>query len=265
MSNCDEETLNKTKSKKPTKVRFSNEAGKMISQSNRTAQVFNNSANTTPPTHPPWFAHLCLFFRTMLGILTSKDAVQQEVVDCFLNRSGKQCRQISLYIQKFWRDMHVKWGYFCVDDWIAFPNLNKEAYVEAIHATHYAGGWQIFLVAVIAQQSCLQDSKVKPLHLSESKLEIKKAIFKAFNEKFRINFGGPIQKKKTQKLYFLACVDRFSNPKRQKFFKIPANYCTSIFTKLYFFTWCTTLNKYSSTKMSNRPTNSKVFLKKMFS
>ena len=74
--------------------------------------------------------------------------------------------------------MHVKWGCFCVDDWIALPNLNEEAYVEAIHATHYAGGLQILLVAVIAQQSCLQDSRAKSLHLSESKLETKKAIFK---------------------------------------------------------------------------------------
>ena len=65
-----------------------------------------------------------------------KDAILKEVRGCVNTWNEYRCRQISHYIQSFWKDLHVKNGCFCVDDRIAIPNTIKDACFEAIHATH---------------------------------------------------------------------------------------------------------------------------------
>ena len=60
--------------------------------------------------------------------------------DCVLTEYEDRYKQISLYIHNFWKDLHVKNGCVCIDDRIAIPNSIKDAYVEAIHATH-PGSW----------------------------------------------------------------------------------------------------------------------------
>ena len=71
-----------------------------------------------------------------MASLTSKDAIAKEVRDCVNNGNEDRCRQISPYIHSYWKDLNMKNGCVCVNDRIAIPNSIKDAYVEAIHATH---------------------------------------------------------------------------------------------------------------------------------
>ena len=122
MSNCDDETLNAINLNKPTKTLFSDEAGQLTRQLNQTQEADNSIANATPPIPALHPNALNIFLKTMLAILTSKDAVQKEVRDCNITQREEHCKQITPYIPNVQRDMHVKWQCFCVDDRIAFPN-----------------------------------------------------------------------------------------------------------------------------------------------
>ena len=75
-----------------------------------------------------------------MASLTSKDAILKDIRDCVLTENEDSCKQISPYIHSFWKDLHVKNGCVCIDDKIGIPNLIKDAYVEAVHATH-PGSW----------------------------------------------------------------------------------------------------------------------------
>ena len=83
-----------------------------------------------------YFALSKIFSNTLIASLTSNDAILEEVHDCIITENEDRCRQISPYIHSFWKDLHAKQGCLYVDDGLAIPNSIKEAYVEAIHATH---------------------------------------------------------------------------------------------------------------------------------
>ena len=85
------------------------------------------------------------FSSTLMGSLTSKNAILKEVRDCVITDNEDRCRQISPYIHSFWKDLHVKNGCVRVNDRI--PNSKKD--VEAIHATH-PGIWVMTDMAVYA-------------------------------------------------------------------------------------------------------------------
>ena len=84
-----------------------------------------------------------------MASLTSEDAILKEVRDCFNTWNEDRCRQISPYTHSYWKDLHVKKGSVRVDDRISNPNSFKDAYVEAIQATH-RGSWVMSGVTVHA-------------------------------------------------------------------------------------------------------------------
>ena len=81
-----------------------------------------------------------IFSSTLMASLTSKDAIPKEIRDCILTDNKDRCSQIDTYIHSFRKNLHVKNGCVCIDDGLAKPNSTKDAYVEAIPATH-PGTW----------------------------------------------------------------------------------------------------------------------------
>ena len=144
MSNSDEEILMQLKHSTPSKVQFADEAGPSIALPMSATPSTPNTDTTTVNSPSPDdlytdafnFALSKIFSSTLMASLTSKDAILKEIKDCVLTENEDRCRQISPYIHRFWKDLHVKNGCVCIDDRIAIPNSIKEAYVEAIHATH---------------------------------------------------------------------------------------------------------------------------------
>ena len=118
----------------------------------------------------------------------------------------------------------------CIDDHIAIPNSIKEAYVEAIHATH-PGSWGMTEMATHAWwpymhrdivtktakcnpcvkigknlKSLIPSSKWAPLKLPWYQCKVPNEV----PNEIQIDVGGPIDNEKNQEVYFLACIDRFS-------------------------------------------------------
>ena len=155
--------------------------------------------------------------------LTSKDAILKEIEDCVLTENEDRCKQISPYIHSFWKDLHVKNGFGCINDRIAIQNSIKDAYVEAIHATH-PGSWGMVDTATHAWwpymhrdivtkrakcNSCVQISNnLKSLIPANKWAPLK--LCKVLEEEIQIDFWGPIYNEKNQEVFFLACIDRFS-------------------------------------------------------
>ena len=75
-----------------------------------------------------------------MASLTTKDVILKEIRDCILTENEDRCKQISTYIQSFWKYLHVKNACVCIGDRIALPHAIKDAYLDAIHATH-PGTW----------------------------------------------------------------------------------------------------------------------------
>ena len=148
MSNSDDKTLMQVKHSTPSKVRFADEAGLSTAPA-VPAKPSTPKTDTTTVTSPSTddlytgafkFALYKIFSSTLMASLTSKDAILKEIRDCVLTENEDRCKQISPYIHSFWKDLHVKNGCVCIDDRIAIPKSIKDAYVEAIHATH-PGRW----------------------------------------------------------------------------------------------------------------------------
>ena len=146
ISNSDEKILMQIKQSTPSKLRFADEAGPSTAPSVQATPSTPNT-DTTPVTSPSTddlytdafnFALSKIFAlsSTLMASLTSKDEIFKEIRDCVLPDNEDRCRQISPYIHSFWKDLHVKNGCVWIDDRIAIPNSIKDAYVEAIHATH---------------------------------------------------------------------------------------------------------------------------------
>ena len=117
----------------------------------------------------------------------------------------------------------MKNGCVCINDQITMPNSIKDAYVEPIHATR-PGSWGMTDMAVHAcwpymhrdiitqtakYNPCLKIGKnLKSIILSSKWAPLK--LCKVQNEEIQIDFGGPIYNENSQKIYFLACIGRFS-------------------------------------------------------
>ena len=157
-----------------------------------------------------------------MASLTTKDAILKEIRDCILTENEDRCKQISPYIHSFWKDLHVENGWVCIDDRIALPHAIKDAYVDAIHATH-PGTWGMTDMATHAWwpymhrdiatltakcNPCVRIGKNLKFILPANKWAPLK-LCKVPNE-IQIDFGGPIYNEKNQEIYFLACIDRFS-------------------------------------------------------
>ena len=147
-SNSDGETLMQVKQSKPSRVRFADEAGPSTAQvvAATTITPHTDSTMVTSPSVDDLyldsfnFALSKIFSSTLMASLTTKDAILKEIRDCILTENEDRCKQISPYIHSFCKDLHVKNGCVCIDDRIALPHAIKDAYVEAIHATH-PGTW----------------------------------------------------------------------------------------------------------------------------
>ena len=132
----------------PSKVRFKDEAGPSTAPavqgtpSTPNADTITVTSPSTDDLHTDVFnfALSKIFSSTLMANLTTKDAILKKIRDYILTENEVRCKQISPYIHTFWKDMHVKNGCVCIDDRIAIPHSIKEAYVEAIHATH-PGSW----------------------------------------------------------------------------------------------------------------------------
>ena len=147
-SNSDEETLLQIKQSTPSKVRFPDKAGPLTATAVPAMPVIPNTDTTTVTSTSVDdlyldtfnFALSKIFSSTLLACLTTKDAILKEIRDFILTENEDRCKQISPYIHSFWKDLHVKNGCVCIDDRIALPHAIKDAYVEAIHATHLGTG-----------------------------------------------------------------------------------------------------------------------------
>ena len=142
-SNSDEETSMQVKQPTPSRVRFADKAGPSSAQAVPATPI--TPTTTTTVTSPSVddlyldsfnFALSKIFSSSLMASLTTKDAILKEIGDCIITENEDRCKQISLYIHSFWKDLHVKNGCVCIDDRIALPHAIKDANVDAIHATH---------------------------------------------------------------------------------------------------------------------------------
>ena len=119
--------------------------------------------------------------------------------------------------------MHVKNGCVCIDDSIAIPHSIKEAYVEAIHATH-PGSWGMTDMETHAWWPCMHRDIISKTAKCNPCVKIGKNL-KSINpankwapinyakyqmKKFKLTLADPFIMKKNHEVYFLACIDRFS-------------------------------------------------------
>ena len=238
-SNSDEESLLQIQQSTPSKVRFVDEEGPSTAPVVSATPVAPNT-DTTTVTSPPVddlyldtfnFALSKIFSSTPMASPTTKDAILKEIRDCISTENEDHCKQISPYVHPFWRDLHVTNGCVCVDDRIALPHAIKDAYVEAINATHpgtwgmtdmATHAWRPYMHRDIAAKTAKCNPCVKICKNLKSIIPPNKwaplKLCKVPNEEFQIDFGGPIYNEKNEEIYFLACFDRFSKyPKAEAF------------------------------------------------
>ena len=225
----DDETLMTVKQSTPSRVRFAEE-GPSTAQAAPVTPITPTTDTTATSTSVDDlcldsfnFALSQIFSSSLMASLTTKDAILNEIRDCILTDNEDRCKQISPYIHSFWKDLHVKNGCVCIDDRIALPHAIKDAYVDAIHATH-PGTWGMTVMAThawwpymhrdIATKTakcnpCVKIGKnLKPIIPANKWAPLK--LCKVPNGEIQIDFGGPIYNEKNQEIYFLACIDRFS-------------------------------------------------------
>ena len=257
MSNSDAKTLTKVKQSKPSKVRFADEAGPSTAPAEQATPSTPNTDTTTvtsPSTDDLYtdafnFALSKIFFSTLMASLTTKDATLREVRDCILTENEDRYKQILPYIHSFWKDIHVKKECVFIDDRVAIPNAIKDAYVEAIHATH-TGSWGMTHVATHAwwpymhREIITKTAKCNPcVKICKSLKSIIPAnkwaplkLCKVSNDEIQIDFGGPIYNEKNQEVYILACIDRFSKfPTEVVFHKANAANEANSFKSMFWF------------------------------
>ena len=147
----------------------------------------------------------------------------KEIQDCVIQDDEARCKEVNPYIHTLWKDLHVKFGYLCVDQRVAIPNSIKEAVLESIHMTH-PGSWGMISLSqyawwpymhreILAKTSdyvpCTDIGKnLKPI-IPKSKWYPHKACQEP-NEEIQIDFGGPILNDQNKDIYFLTCIDRYS-------------------------------------------------------
>ena len=145
-STSDDETLMTVKQSTPSRVRFAEEGPSTAQAAPATPVTPTTDTTAISPSVDDLyldsfnFALSKIFSSSLIASLTTKDAILKKIRDCILTDNEDSCKQISPYIHSFWKDMHVKNGFVCIDDRIALPHAIKDAYVDAIHATH-PGTW----------------------------------------------------------------------------------------------------------------------------
>ena len=145
-STSDDETLMTVKKSTPSRVRFAEEGPSTVQAAPVTPITPTTDTTATSPSIDDLyldsfnFALSMIFSSSPMASLATKDAILKEIRDCILTDNEDRCRQISPYIISFWKDLHVKNGCVCIDDRIALAHAIKDAYVDAIHATH-PGTW----------------------------------------------------------------------------------------------------------------------------
>ena len=234
--NSDDKTVMSVKQSTPSRVRFA-DAGPSTASTVSIAPAAP-STPTTPTTDTTGtstsvdelyldsfnFALSKIFSSSLMASLTTKDAILKEIRDCILTGNEDRCKQISPYIHSYWKDLHVKKsGCVCIDDRIALPHTIKDAYVDAIHATHpgtwgmtdmASHAWWPYMHRDLATKTAKCNPCVKIGKNLKSIIPTNKwaplRLCKVPNEEIQIDFGGPIYNEKNQEVYFLACIDRFS-------------------------------------------------------
>ena len=76
-----------------------------------------------------------LFTKGFLAVLASKDAVLKKVSDCIHQNIEERCKDKDTYMHLYWRDLHVRSGFVCIDERMAIPKSIQEAVLELIHLT----------------------------------------------------------------------------------------------------------------------------------
>ena len=213
-STSDDETLMTVKQSTPSRVRFAEEGPSTAQAAPATPITPTTDTTATSPSVDDLyldsfnFALSKIFSSSLMASLTTKDAILKEIRDCILTDNEDRCKKISPYIHSFWKDLHVNNGCVCIDDRIALPHAIKDAYVDAIHATH-PGTWGMTDMETHACNPCFKIGKnLKPIIPANKWAPLKLCKFP--NEEIQIDFGGPIYNEKNQEIYFLACIDRFS-------------------------------------------------------
>ena len=223
-SNSDEETLMHVKQSTPSKVRFADGAGPSTAPAVPATPV-TPKTDTTTVTSPSVddlyldsfnFALSKIFSSTLMASLTNKDAILKEVRDCILTEIEDRCKQKSPYIHSFWKDLHVKNRRVCIDDRRALPLAIKDAYVEAIHATHpeiwgrtdmATHAWWPYMHRDIITKTakcnpCVKIGKNLKSFIPANKWAPLK-LCKVPNEEIQIDFGGPNYNEKLERFTFL--------------------------------------------------------------
>ena len=236
-SNSDDETLMTVKQSTPSRVRFAEEGPSTAQAAPATPITPTTDTTATSPSADDLyldsfnFALSKIFSSSLMASLTTKDAILKEIRNCILTDNEDRCKQISTYIHSFWKDLHVKNGCVCIDDKIALPHAIKDAYVDAIHATHpdtwgmtdmATHAWLPYMHRDIATKTAKCNPCVKIGKNLKSIIPANKwaplKLCKVPIEEIQIDFGGPIYNEKNQEIYFLACMDRFSKfPKAEVF------------------------------------------------
>ena len=205
----------------PSKVIFADEASPSTAPAVQATPSTPNTDTTTvtlPSTDDLYtdvfnFALSKIFLSTLMASLTTKGANLKEIRDCILTENEDRCKQISPYIHILWTDMHVKNGCVCIDDKIAIPQSIKEAYVEAIHATHQGSwgmtnmathAWWPYMHRDIISKTAKCNPCVKIGKNLESIIPANKwaplKLCKVPNEIIQIDFGGHIYNEKNQEV-----------------------------------------------------------------
>ena len=109
--------------------------------STRSSNEAQNSTNLELSMEPVFENNLTqLFTKGFLAVLNSKDAFLKEVRDCVLQNDPQRCKEVNPYMYSYWRDLHVRSGYVCIDEHVAIPNSIQCAVLESLHLTH-PGSW----------------------------------------------------------------------------------------------------------------------------
>ena len=164
-----------------------------------------------------------VFSKTLLAILTGKDAILKEVRDCVLRDDPDRLKEFSPYIFSYWRDLIVKHGCLCLDERIAIPKAIKDAVLEDIHSTHPGSfamlslaqnvWWPYIHWVILAEASeckaCTEIGKNLNLVMPHCKwTPLPKCIEP--NDEIQIDFCGQIINEKGIEQFFITSVDRYS-------------------------------------------------------
>ena len=164
-----------------------------------------------------------VFSSTLIATMTNRDSVLREIRDCIIQNDERRCKAVSKQIYAHWNQLSVNDGCILLDNRLTIPNALKEAVIDVLHA-NLPGSWGMTELAnrlwwpFINRDLINKAKKCRPC--TEFGKNLKSIISKTKwspmkpcvepNEEIQINFGGPIVVGQGRKIYFLACIERFS-------------------------------------------------------